>query len=127
MVIKSNRKKTAVIFGIILCLTAMVFYVSLLVGKYPIAPKEVTGIFRGREMDEMAARVFFTLRFPRTIMAFLAGVWPALFIRISFTILWRPRILLEFPVEPTQGQLLLLYACMEEWLWLPAVRLPVGF
>lgn len=73
MVIKSNRKKTAVIFGIILCLTATVFYVSLLVGKYPIAPKEVTGIFRGREMDEMAARVFFTLRFPRTIMAFLAG------------------------------------------------------
>lgn len=70
---KSNRKQTVVIFGVILSLTAMVFYVSLLVGKYPITPREMADIFRGREMDEMAAKVFFTLRFPRTIMAFLAG------------------------------------------------------
>ncbi len=70
---KSNRKQTVVIFSVILSLTAMVFYVSLLVGKYPITPREMADIFRGREMDEMAAKVFFTLRFPRTIMAFLAG------------------------------------------------------
>lgn len=73
MVIKSSRKRTAVIFGIFLCFTALVFYASLLVGKYKIAPGEVTGLFRGRKMDDMAARVFFTLRFPRTVMAFLAG------------------------------------------------------
>lgn len=49
--------------------------VSLCIGKYPISPAEVWSLLRGGEgVPEMSRRVFFTLRLPRTIMGFLAGV-----------------------------------------------------
>lgn len=50
-----------------LALTAAVFVLSLMVGRYDI---RWSGIFR----DTMDARVFFQLRLPRTLMALCAGV-----------------------------------------------------
>lgn len=48
---------------------------SVCVGKYPIRPGEVLALLTGggRQIPDMARRVFFTLRLPRTLMAVLAG------------------------------------------------------
>ena len=50
-----------------LALTGAAFAVSLLVGKYPIQWDQLTA-------GGMDARVFFTLRLPRSCMALLAGL-----------------------------------------------------
>lgn len=46
---------------------------SLCVGKYPISPAELRDLLLGRDAEAMTARVFFTLRLPRTVMAILSG------------------------------------------------------
>ncbi len=46
---------------------------SLCVGAYPLAPRDIPGILAGNAAGSMAERVFFRLRLPRTLMAVLAG------------------------------------------------------
>lgn len=58
-----SRRQLAIAFA----LMAFAFVLSLCVGRYPIS---LQGLWSG---DDMAHRVFFTLRLPRSIMAALAG------------------------------------------------------
>lgn len=67
------KTKHAEIYAVCLALLASAFFASLCIGKYPISIKEVCQIISGQGGQEMAGRVFFNLRLPRTIMAFLAG------------------------------------------------------
>lgn len=67
----SRRQKK--IYLICLCLVVAVFLASLCVGKYPISLAEIGNILTGRGSDQMAKNVFFSLRLPRSVMAFLAG------------------------------------------------------
>ncbi|WP_434309444.1 FecCD family ABC transporter permease [Hominifimenecus sp. rT4P-3] len=55
-------------------LIAVLFFVSICIGQYPISLSEIWGIFRGGMEDTMAYQVFYTLRLPRTILALMAGM-----------------------------------------------------
>lgn len=61
-----------------LLVTAAVFIAAVLslgVGKFPIAPSDLPALFRNDPaISELARRVFFTLRLPRTVMTILSGV-----------------------------------------------------
>lgn len=65
-----NTKK---IYIISLFLLIIFLTVSLCTGRYPMTIQEIGHILSGRGTDETAKRVFFTLRLPRTVMAFIAG------------------------------------------------------
>lgn len=65
------REKAA--FAAVIALTAAAFFLSLLTGKYPIAPDEVFRLLAGGEAEGLAGGVFTTLRLPRSIAALLAG------------------------------------------------------
>lgn len=67
-----NRREIGVCI-ICLCLAAAAFFVSLCVGRYPVELGQIGKMIAGQDVDPMAEKVFFTLRLPRTIMAFLAG------------------------------------------------------
>lgn len=56
-----------------LCLVAAMI-VSYCVGKYPISVGEIWALIAGGAVKEMTAKVFYTLRVPRTIMALLGGM-----------------------------------------------------
>ena len=47
---------------------------SVCVGAYPLGPGQIAALLAGGLRETMEARVFFTLRLPRTAMAVLAGV-----------------------------------------------------
>lgn len=46
---------------------------SVCVGKYPISLPEIQRLLMGMDVKEMTAKVFFTLRLPRTCMALFSG------------------------------------------------------
>ena len=48
--------------------------ISCCVGKYPISVTEIWAMLTGGEVKTMTAKVFFTLRIPRTVMALLGGM-----------------------------------------------------
>ncbi|SDZ12494.1 iron complex transport system permease protein [Proteiniborus ethanoligenes] len=50
------------------------FIISIGVGRYPISVREIIDIITGAEVDSMTKTIFFTLRLPRTIMVFIAGI-----------------------------------------------------
>ena len=54
-------------------LMAASFMLSLHVGKYPLRPETVWALLTGRTAEGMQHTVFWTLRFPRTVTALLAG------------------------------------------------------
>ena len=60
------KKRSAVLFAVALLLTVAAFLLSLVVGRYSIPWTQLWS-------DPYAARVFFTLRLPRTCMALSAG------------------------------------------------------
>ena len=70
--VQSAKNKRIFIVTVILVVAA--FIVSICVGKYQIGPATVWKILMGGETSEMAVRVFYTLRLPRTLMALIAGV-----------------------------------------------------
>lgn len=72
---KSDRKvNIPLVFCLVgLCLLAGAV-ISFCVGKYPIAMEEILALVTGGEVKDMTAKVFFTLRVPRTIMALLGGM-----------------------------------------------------
>lgn len=55
-------------------LTAVGFVLSLHVGKYPLRQETVWALLTGRVAEGMQYTVFWTLRFPRTVMVLLAGL-----------------------------------------------------
>lgn len=56
----------------------LLFAVSLVVGSYPLTLRQIGAALIGRGGDEMGVRVFWGLRFPRTVMAALSGAVLAL-------------------------------------------------
>jgi iron complex transport system permease protein len=54
-------------------LVLVAFLVSLTVGRFPMTIEEIVAIIFGGDVSEMTANVFFNLRFPRTVMALIAG------------------------------------------------------
>lgn len=70
----NERNTTFLLFLTAAAAVILAAAVSLCVGKYPISPEQILAILRGGDVPEMSRRVFFTLRLPRTIMGFLAGV-----------------------------------------------------
>lgn len=69
-----SGRRNSQIMAAALCLAAAAFLASLCIGKYPVGPREVLAILTGHNTDRMAQQVFYTLRFPRTVMAVLAGL-----------------------------------------------------
>ena len=67
------HNRTKKIYIIILFLLIIFLTVSLCTGRYPMTIQEIGHILSGRGTDETAKSVFFTLRLPRTVMAFIAG------------------------------------------------------
>lgn len=74
MMKKADNKREITVYAVCLCLTAAAFFASLLVGRYPISLRQIAAVLTGQETDEMARSVFLQLRFPRTVMALIAGV-----------------------------------------------------
>ena len=66
-----NRTKR--IYVVSLILLVLILGISLCTGRYPLEIGEIGRIVSGRGTDETAKSVFFTLRLPRTVMAFIAG------------------------------------------------------
>lgn len=64
---KSRKNKTIFLTAAALVFTGAVFWLSLCTGRYPLTFSELL------EKDAGALNVFFTLRLPRTVMAFTAG------------------------------------------------------
>ena len=88
--------------------------------------QEIGHILSGRGTDETAKSVFFTLRLPRTVMAFIAGAGLSMAGSIYQDIFRNPLAapdLIESRAAPEQVRLLQLYVSgkMQERLW--AVRL----
>ena len=65
-----HQRKYFILAGL---LVVAAFAVSLRVGRYPLSVGDITAIFFGGEVPDIARGVFLTLRLPRTIMAVLAG------------------------------------------------------
>lgn len=63
-------KRLFIAAGILVCAA---FAVSLVVGKYPLSPREIIIIVSRGGISDIKANVFWTLRLPRTVMAVLAG------------------------------------------------------
>lgn len=63
-----SKQKVAKIYIAVLAVFAIIFFVSLMVGKYPLS---IEKILSG---DETAIRVFLTLRLPRTLMGIIGGL-----------------------------------------------------
>jgi iron complex transport system permease protein len=66
--------KRTFIFVFAAALVAVAFAVSFCVGKYPLSVDEIVTILSGGEIRDIKRNVFLNLRFPRTVMALLAGV-----------------------------------------------------
>ncbi len=69
-----NKQKNVIVYSAVLILLGTAFLLSICVGKYPIAVKDIFDIIFGNSVDEMTRNVFFRLRIPRTLMALIAGV-----------------------------------------------------
>ena len=67
MMMKS-KQKVAKIYIVVLIAFAAVFFLSLVVGKYPLSMEKLLA------GDEAAVRVFLTLRLPRTLMGIVGGL-----------------------------------------------------
>ncbi|MDR0649087.1 MAG: iron ABC transporter permease [Synergistaceae bacterium] len=67
-----RAEKRALIFAV--ALVAVAFVVSCCVGKYPLSVPEIFTIISGGQISDIKRNVFLTLRFPRTVMAMLAGI-----------------------------------------------------
>lgn len=69
-----NKKDKGLLLLLVLLLTLGVLF-SISFGKYPISLEEILSmIFKSGEVEALTANVFWTLRFPRTIMTILSGV-----------------------------------------------------
>ena len=65
-----GQKKCFILTGL---LVVIAFTVSLRVGRYPLSLGDITAVIFGGDVQPLSRAVFLTLRFPRTLMALLAG------------------------------------------------------
>lgn len=68
-----DRRKTAWCFFAAAALIVAAFVLSVRVGKFPLTSRDIGAILAGRETDDLARGVFWTLRLPRACMGLLAG------------------------------------------------------
>ena len=61
-------------FAAVAVLTFIAFVISICVGQFSISLDEIWAILTGGEVSDIARKVFWNLRFPRTVMAVMAGV-----------------------------------------------------
>lgn len=71
---RSDFEKKSIVYAVILILMLIAFLLSISVGKYRIALKEILYIVSGSPVDQITKNVFLTLRLPRSIMALTAGL-----------------------------------------------------
>lgn len=64
---KMTKRQIKLTIAAALILTAAAVFISICIGRYPLSPSILLS------GDEMALKVFFTLRLPRTIMALVCG------------------------------------------------------
>ena len=69
-----NREKRAMLMGAACRLLLALCAVSLYVGSFPLSLSQIGEILQGGLAGEMPARVFWTLRVPRTAVGLLAGL-----------------------------------------------------
>lgn len=69
-----NKKSLTLSFILTALVMLAAFLVSISAGKYPISISEIAALLTGGETSAMTAKVFFTLRLPRTLMALMAGI-----------------------------------------------------
>jgi iron complex transport system permease protein len=70
----TSKQNNALIFAGLIALLIVVFAVSLCVGRYSIAPRELLALITGRaDSGSMDGTVFFTMRLPRLIASALIG------------------------------------------------------
>lgn len=63
----------AAVWATVSVLTAFSFGLSVCVGQYPIAPRDIVAILTGGEVSALCRKVFWTLRLPRALTALMAG------------------------------------------------------
>lgn len=75
---KHKLARLSAVWGILIFLLAVVFILSLFMGRYMVAPKEVILILWRRicsvPQDTMEASIVLNIRMPRTILALLVGM-----------------------------------------------------
>ena len=69
-----KREKSAMLMGAACGLLLALCAVSLCVGSFPLSLAQIGEILQGGLAGEMPARVFWTLRVPRTVVGLLAGL-----------------------------------------------------
>ncbi|MBR0377084.1 MAG: hypothetical protein IJI04_01540, partial [Lachnospiraceae bacterium] len=68
--LKTDRKKSTLLFAVMTAIIIVLAAVSLCVGKYDISFEEISGMFASSgDIPDITYQVFFTLRLPRTLMA----------------------------------------------------------
>ena len=63
-----SKQKIIKIYTVVMVLFIVIFFLSLMVGKYPLSFEKILA------GDETSVRVFLTLRLPRTLMGIAGGV-----------------------------------------------------
>ncbi len=61
-------------FAAVAVLMVIAFVISICVGQFSISLQEIGAILTGGEVSGIAYKVFWNLRFPRTVMAMMAGI-----------------------------------------------------
>ncbi len=67
------KKHTLVMLMVGTILLIILFTLSLAIGSYSLSLEEIINIIKGKTGDDISSRVFYQLRFPRTIMGLLTG------------------------------------------------------
>lgn len=68
------KRNTGIIMGGAIFLLIVLCAVAACIGSYPLSLSEIAEIITGQAADEMAYKVFFSLRLPRVAMGVIAGV-----------------------------------------------------
>ena len=59
------QRKVFILFVIAVILLVLAMTASISIGRYPIPPKDIVGILRGKSVNAMTELVFLNLRLPR--------------------------------------------------------------
>ena len=74
LLLEAKKNKTVLLFaGISIAIIAAIL-IAICIGQYPITLKDIFAILTGGEVKEITRRVFYTLRVPRVLASFIAGI-----------------------------------------------------
>ena len=105
---RDRTKKIRIAFAVMIIILMVLFFVSFLLGRYSLSPKDVFCVLGNMIAGKAApvgsnTEVILTkIRFPRIVMACLVGELfpqPELLFRVFFRMLWLRRMFLEHPRE----------------------------